>query len=141
MTSEPRIVGRGWATVELDRAAAERRGDLAPGAAFEPADRSAALGATCLRGRVAGGDGWIVLLEPDTEGPISGFLARHGEGWAATWVAADPTADQTTDRPTHQPTDQPPDLGPGPIGPETLEPGTPRFGPFRLRADAATIEP
>src|SRR5262245_28213071 len=118
-------IARGWATVELDRAAIERRRDLAPGAAFEPAHRSAVLGASCLRGRAVDG-GWIVLLEPDTEGPISGFLARHGEGWAASWHAT--AATDATGR-----------LAPGPCGPEALEPGHPRHGPYRLRVAAATI--
>jgi hypothetical protein len=102
----------------------ERRGDLAPGAAFEPAPRSALLGATCLRGRAADDQGWLVLLEPDTEGPISGFLARHDEGWAAEWEASPLTADMVA----------------GPCGPESLVTAAPRFGPFRLRAAAATID-
>lgn len=86
-----------------------------------------------------------MLLEPDTEGPISAYLARNGEGWAVSWLAADPiadmTADMTTGQATDRPTDQPTDLEPGPCGPETLEADSPRFGPFRLRAVAATIEP
>jgi hypothetical protein len=90
---------------------------------------------------VAGGDGWIVLLEPDTEGPISGFLARHGEGWAATWLAVEATAALSADEAADEAVDSSSGGAPGPLGPETLEPGTPRFGPFRLRAAAATIEP
>ena len=30
----------------------------------------------------------IVLLEPSTEGRLAATLARHGEGWCATWLAA-----------------------------------------------------
>lgn len=117
------VIGRGWATIDLGRAIVERTPDLAPGSTFEPAPPSAALGATCLRGRAADGGDWIVLLEPATEGPISAYLARHGEGWAATWHA----------------TEQQRDLAPGPLGAEALDPGVPRWGPFRLRAVAATI--
>jgi hypothetical protein len=123
MTTPDAIVARGWATVELGRAAIERLGDLALGERFRAAERSAVLGATCLRGRSADGRGWIVLLEPDTEGPLSAYLARHGEGWAATWHATMGGAR----------------IRPGPCGPEALEPGGPRYGPFRLRAAAATI--
>ena len=67
-----------------------------------------------------------MLLEPDTEGRISGFLARHGEGWAATWIAAD-----------HDPS-----MTAGPLGDEAidLDGSTPRWGPYRLRSAAATIE-
>lgn len=119
-------IGRGWATVELERAAVELAGDLLRGSSFVPAARSDALGARCLRGRAGDGTSWIVLLEPDTEGPISGFLARHGEGWAATWIEAAP-ADRMT---------------PGPLGEEALDTTTAasRWGPFRLRAVPATID-
>ena len=117
-------IATGWATVDLDRAVGERAGDLAPGVDFEPAPRSAALGARCVRGAAAHSDGWIVLLEPDTEGRLTGFLARHGEGWAATWHAGEPGAGATA----------------GPVGRESIEPGGPREGPFRLVVAPATIE-
>lgn len=124
-------VARGWATVELERAAAALSGSLAAGTGFEAAEGSMALGARCLRGTAADGSGAIVLLEPDTEGRIAGFLARHGEGWAATWLdAADTDGDGrlvATDGAT-----------PGPFGLERLEPGSP-WGPFRLRVAPATI--
>ena len=66
------------------------------------------------------------LLEPDTEGRLAGFLARHGEGWAATWRDVGERAL----------------LGsrPGPLGPESLESGQPMGGPLRLVTTAATIE-
>ena len=127
-----RTVARGWATVELERAAAELGGALPAGTGFEPADPSTALGARCLLGAAADGSGRIVLLEPDREGPIAAFLARHGEGWAATWLDAADADDRgllvATDGAT-----------PGPLGPERLEPGSPR-GPFRLQVAPATIE-
>jgi len=124
-----RTVARGWATVELERAAAELGGSLAAGTGFEPTEPSTALGARCLRGTSADRYSWIVLLEPDTEGRIAAFLARHGEGWAATWLDAD-------DRGRLVATDG---ASPGPFGPERLEPGSP-WGPFRLQVAPATIE-
>jgi hypothetical protein len=126
------IVARGWATVELERAVAELGGSLAAGTGFEPAGSSTALGARCLRGASADGSGVIVLLEPETEGRLAGFLARHGEGWAATWVDA---ADTDTEGRRLVATDR---ATPGPFGPERLEHGSP-WGPFRLRVAPATI--
>jgi len=125
-TERDRVIGHGWATVELERAADDHRASLLAGTGFESAPRSAALGARCLRGRSADGTGWIVLLEPDTEGRISAFLARHGEGWAATWLAAD----------------RDPSMTAGPLGAEAIDAQatTPRWGPYRLRSAAATIE-
>jgi hypothetical protein len=120
-------IGRGWATVDVDRAVRELTGLLRTGAAFEPAPRSAALGARCVRGPAADTASWIVVLEPDTEGRLAGFLARNGEGWAATWLTRDDPAD--------------PKGSVGPLGQETLEPDGPRWGPYRLRVTAATIEP
>lgn len=128
-----RVVGRGWATVDLERAAAELADRLAPGAGFEVAARSALLGARCLRGRARSDGvigGWIVLLEPDTEGRLAGYLARFGEGWAATWtVPADVTGDQRLR------------WAGGPLGDERLVEATATAGPFRLLLSAATIDP
>ena len=117
-------VARGWATVDLDRALDDVARELRASTSFEPAPRSEVLGARCLRGAATGGGGWIVLLEPDTEGRLTGFLARHGEGWAASWQEGDPGSAATA----------------GPLGPEAIEPGGPREGPFRLRVAPATIE-
>lgn len=128
-----RVVGRGWATVELERAASELAGSLAPDAVFEAAPRSAILGARCLRGRARhgaedeGGADWIVLLEPDTEGRLAAFLARSGEGWAATWTTTTPP--QRTGG------------APGPLGEERLEDTRGAAGPYRLLLSAATIDP
>ena len=136
-----RVVGRGWATVDLARAAVEMRHLLPPGVAFEAAERTDVLGARCRRARVDAREGsagadvaavdepdtdWIVLLEPDTEGRLAAFLARNGEGWAATWsFGVGPAAPGR----------------PGPLGPELLAPGQATHGPFRLVLTAATIEP
>ncbi len=128
-----RLVGRGWATVDLERAATDLADRLAPGARFEVAARSAILGARCLRGRAGPeGDGaeWIVLLEPDTEGRLAGYLARFGEGWAATWEMSD-----------HETGDRQPGSTGGPLGNERLVESTAVGGPFRLLLSAATIDP
>lgn len=131
-----RIVGRGWATVEVERAAAALAERLEPGAAFQEAPRSAILGARCLRGRARPAvdddddPAWIVLLEPDTEGRLAGYLARFGESWAATWtVPEDPRASRGRG------------LARGPFGEERLADGSPAAGPFRLLLSAATIDP
>ena len=129
MSAERRVgaVGRGWATVDIERAAVELA-DLIGGGGFDDAARSTWLGARCARARALDRtDGeWIVLLEPDTEGRLAGFLARHGEGWAATWESAG-YAELVGPRA-------------GPLGPETLQPGHPIGGPFRLSTTAATID-
>jgi hypothetical protein len=130
-----RPIARGWATVDMDRAVDELAGLLRTGAAFVPVPRSVVLGARCIRAPAAATGSWIVVLEPDTEGRLAGFLARHGEGWAATWLAEDDEPPDSADRP------EPRENSPGPIGQEMLEPGGPRWGPFRLRVTAATIEP
>lgn len=130
------VVALGWATVDFERAAADHGGALAPATRFELAPRSEVLGARCLRARTVPGAtvagqamaGWLVLLEPDTEGRLAGFLARNGEGWAATWLAPSSTGMSAPARP-------------GPFGPERLMPGSPADRAFLLRLVAATIEP
>ena len=119
-----RAVGRGWATVELDRAEAEVCAALGVDLRFAEAERSRLLGATCRRAATPEGE-WIVLLEPDTEARLAASLARHGEGWAATWEVGDATRPGT----------------PGPLGPEFLARDQPARGPFRLILTTATIEP
>ncbi len=123
------VVGRGWATVELDRAAEALADRLEPGGSFVDAPRSAILGAACRvgRGGAGGADtGLIVLLEPDTEGRLAALLARNGEGWAAVWETDDDDGRGGGEV--------------GPLGRERLVGGTPATGPFRLLLSAATIE-
>lgn len=127
----------GWATVELGRAAMELASLLVPGAAFEPAPACDHLGARCLVGRATGLDGGaplLVLLEPSTEGRLAAALARRGEGWCATWVAG--PAVTSPPSPPHEPRGG---LRDGPLGPESLEPGAPVGGPYRLVVSPATI--
>ena len=101
------VVGIGWATVELDRAA----GELAAIGMFTTAAREETLGAVARRTRL--GDRArpaAVLLEPDTEGLLAAALARFGEGVLALYLGSLDRAD----------VDDTPNLGPsrpGPLGP------------------------
>ena len=130
----PGTVGVGWATVELDRAAGELGGHLAPGAAFVGGPPSVILGARTRLARMRVPDGrdiWLVLMEPDTEGRLAATLAHAGEGWAATWTLAG----------TGTATARVSAARPGPLGVERLILGGPIAGPHRLLVQAATIEP
>ena len=118
-----RAVGRGWATVELDRAEAHVRDLLGGNLQFSDAPRSALLGARCRRAARTDSE-WIVLLEPDTEGRLAAFLARHGEGWAVTWESGRAMGSGVA----------------GPLGPERLARDEPVRGPFRLILTPVTIE-
>jgi len=108
----------GWATVELDRAAAVL-GD-ALGATFTPAGRDALLGATVRRS--IGNGPCTLLLEPDTEGRLSGALAKHGEGPIALYLRVRDLGalpEQLAIR-----------AGKGPLGPAGLVLGGSPWGPF-----------
>jgi hypothetical protein len=85
-----RAIALGWATVELDRAAAEVGEALGiPREAFVDAPPTAALGARCrVANDVLPGGLSLALLEPATEGRLAATLARLGEGPAAIWLAA-----------------------------------------------------
>lgn len=129
----PAPLAVGWATVELDRAAAELAGLLVPGETFRDAPDSELLGASCRIGRAA--TSMIVLLEPSTEGRLAAALARHGEGWCATW-----TRDPATPADPASPDDEWSTMArPGPLGLERLERTAPGSRPFRLLARPATI--
>lgn len=117
----------GWATVDLDRAAGELSHLLRAGSEFMEAQSSVVLGARCRVGPAAEDPALrIVLLEPDTEGRLAATLARHDEGWAATW-AVEPSAGA---RQRHASVARP-----GPFGMERLVPGGPLGGPHRLTVD------
>ncbi|HEX5828795.1 MAG TPA: hypothetical protein VFY23_14820 [Candidatus Limnocylindrales bacterium] len=81
-----RLVGIGWATVELDRADDELGPWLGETRA-SAADADPHLGAL-LRLRDAGGlpGDAVVLAEPGTEGRLAASLARDGEGPCALWL-------------------------------------------------------
>ena len=91
------IVGIGWATVELERAAEDLTAAFVragmPEPAWAPAPREGLLGASAWVSH----EWWptwtpdeppaIALLEPDTEGRLAATLARFGEGVGAVYVA------------------------------------------------------
>lgn len=120
------VAAVGWATVDLERAAAEL------GGAFEPVAADELLGATALS------DGTLVLLEPSTEGRIAATLARHGEGPAAVYVRGPGDLDATILRARG--------LGAavsrqadGPLGRAALLLGGPAWGPHVVLIGSATI--
>jgi hypothetical protein len=80
--SAPRLVGIGWATVDIERSVA----DLGALDA-QAADDDELLGARAWR--ISPGPVALLLLEPVTEGRLAAALARRGEGIVALYVAAD----------------------------------------------------
>ncbi len=123
------VVAAGWATVELDRAARELAHLLAAGAVFGAAASSVILGARCRSGPARVPGLWIALLEPETEGPLAGTLARFGEGWAATWTLGGASARERSSARS------------GPFGAERLLVGGPPSRPYRLIVEAVPSPP
>jgi hypothetical protein len=118
-----RLIAVGWATVDMDRAAAELAVELGLTApAFLRAADSIVLGARCrVADGVLTGGARLAILEPGTEGRLAAALARHGEGPSVTWAQSLEAANQRSAS-----------LRPGPFGPERLQPGGPPQGPFLL---------
>jgi hypothetical protein len=116
-----RLLGLGWATVELERAEAELEPWLGPPAPGNPrTDRH--LGATALVRTGAGLPGdWTVLLEPATEGGAAASLARDGEGPCALYLRSARGLDAWLDGSR--------EVRDGPFGRQVLLPG-PFTGPF-----------
>lgn len=78
----PRLLGVGWATVDLDRTLA---GIARPEGSFGPLVADDVLGA---RGRTIDvGAIALAILEPSTEGRLAAALARRGEGIACLYLA------------------------------------------------------
>jgi hypothetical protein len=126
------VIAVGWATVELERAAASFVDRLASGATFVEAPECLHLGARCWTAALedpVDGAGVVVLLEPSTEGRLAATLARHDEGWCATWED-DPAPLVTSARSTPRA---------GPFGQERLVLGGRFDGPHRLLVAPATI--
>jgi hypothetical protein len=135
-----RTVGIGWATVELERAAAElgRLLDLPPDP-WTPAGRDQLLGAATLLGPRLGPlvDGpRLVLLEPYTEGRLAASLARHGEGVAAVYVAGLAPTLVPPDGGASPPAPSRSAAAPGPLGRGRLVLGGPIWGPHVIALDA-----
>jgi len=116
------VAGIGWATVELDRAERE----LASLGAFEAAPRDTNVAAAARRLRRGDrAQPALMLIEPDTEGPLAAALARFGEGVVAVYLGPLDRGD----------VDDTPRLGPprsGPLGPARLVIGRPAWGPHVL---------
>jgi hypothetical protein len=138
------VVAIGYATVDLDRAAEEARSTIARAGPAEAAD-DPLRGARCRL--LTGTTGpLIVLLEPYTEGPLSGALARFGEGPIVEYVitAAAPGARAAAAGIRLS------SAADGPFGRSRLVVGGPRWGPYLIvldddppdggRSAAATIE-
>lgn len=136
------IVGIGWATVELERAAEELSAAFVragmPQPAWVPAPRDDLLGATAWVSH----EWWptwgnddppaVVLLEPDTEGRLAATLARHGQGVGAIYVRARPSDPPTRIDPVR--------IGrplPGPLGRGRLVLARPTWGPHVVVLDRA----
>jgi hypothetical protein len=138
------IVGIGWATVELERAAEDldsafNRAGM-PQPAWGPAAREALLGATTWVSRewwptwTADDPPALVLLEPDTEGRLAATLAKFGEGVAVIYVA--PRTGDPSGR------IDPARLGrpsPGPLGSGRLVLARPTWGPNVIVLDRPVV--
>jgi hypothetical protein len=85
-----RVVGVGWATVDLDRARAGLGAPVDAGTGQGPTIRDELLGARGVVLESSPGGVSAVLLEPYTEGWLASALARRGEGPAVLYLA--PTA-------------------------------------------------
>ena len=119
------VIAVGWATVDLERAAA----GLEEHGPFEPGADEAILGARCALGRPAAVR--LAILEPITEGRLAATLARHDEGPAVLWVAGSPPHGRHLSTPAD-----------GPFGRELLVLGAPLGGRHLLVVEhpAGTIE-
>ena len=118
------IAGAGWATVELERAAADLGEELC--GSWLPAPREPLLGARAWACDAEPPSRLIrpVLLEPDTEGRLAATLARFGEGVAAIYLMrspGEPTPPTALSTPAA-----------GPFGPARLLLGGPRWGPSAI---------
>lgn len=111
----PGLVAIGAATVDWQRAARVLDADFD----WPSLDRDPLLGAS-VRRAPGEGEPLILLLEPDTEGPLAAGLARFGEGPAAIYVR--PRRLPSPALPTRR------SARSGPFGAAWLLPG-PRWGP------------
>lgn len=136
------IVGIGWATVDVDRAASQFTASLGvPANVWLPADQDAHLGAAARLGPSLGRDGpRLILLEPDTEGRLAASLARLGEGVAVVYVAG--SGSKTPVRYADERGTSAVSTGralssraPGPLGPARLVLGGHTWGPHVIVVD------
>lgn len=120
------LVARIWATVELERAAA----DL--GLVLERAADDPLLGAAVALARPSD-EPWIALLEPSTEGRLAAWLARNGEGPAGAYLAVAAGLDGLRRQPHGRVLTE---VADGPFGPSVLVLGGPVGG-----AQLVLVEP
>jgi hypothetical protein len=127
----PDVAAVGWATVDLERAAAGF-----PGLQFAAAADEPLLGGRASLAAVTQGLS-LALLEPVTEGRLAASLARHGEGPVALYVRllGGPTA--LDPGPYGAPVMS--RIVEGPFGLEALLLGGPAFGPHLLVVGQAPI--
>jgi hypothetical protein len=126
------VAAVGWATVELDRAETDLGAELET--TFEPAPRDALLGASVRRstGGSASNEPRILILEPDTEGRLSGALAKHGEGPIALYLGV-PHLEALRATLSIR-------AGNGPLGPARLVLAGQPWGPFLILVESASRE-
>jgi hypothetical protein len=113
------LVAIGWATVDLERAAAAW-----PDLSFAVAAEDRSLGARASVARLPGSLR-LVLLEPLSEGRLAAFLARHGEGPSALYLKV---PDALGRSPTVSGDRASAPVG-GPFGPQAVLPGGGRDDP------------
>lgn len=121
-----RPIAVGWATVEAERAEAELAAGL--GEAIGPfidGPDDALLGGRC-RTAPGGPAGFVVAMEPATEGRLAEALARAGEGPLIVWFALATMPGEGLSA-----------AADGPFGPERLVLGGPR-GHHLLLIDGPT---
>lgn len=134
-TDRERLVAIAWATVDLARTLEGLEASSGV-ASSEVAARDVVLGG---RASVLGRAGpAIVVIEPDSEGRIAAYLARHGEGIGAVYVAVaardgrPDVARRPSDRSVHAA------VGPTALGVDgRLRAPAGRWGPFVIELDAA----
>jgi hypothetical protein len=122
-TARIRLLGIGWATVELERAALVVGPALGVDSnAYKDTNVDAWLGA---RARLARGDDGVAmaLLEPTTEGRLAAALARWGEGPIAIYLGVPGPAIGAT--------------RPGPFGASSIVHAARPWGPFVFAVAAA----
>jgi hypothetical protein len=127
-----RLVARIWATVELERAAA----DL--GLELERVSDDQLLGASVALARPPD-EPWIALLEPRTEGRLAAWLARNGEGPAGSYLAVGAGLDAIRRQPHGRVLSE---VAGGPFGRSVLLLGGPAGGPqlVLVESGAGTID-
>jgi hypothetical protein len=128
----PDVAAVGWATVDLERAAAGFPELRFASATDEPLLRGRAMVAAVTPGLS------LALLEPVTEGRLAASLARHGEGPVALYLRLVGGPSASDPGPLGAPGMS--RIVDGPFGPEALQLGGPAYGPHLLAVGAAPVD-